>query len=319
MRARCLVPLCLAVACGGDDTTANVDGGIDAKLGDPTVLAGYVNVSLKDSDPDYTSIDGKVNNAASPVLPILHTMTTDGDCQLRIPSYPFCSMSCGTGACVADETCMPYPTSQDVGTIHVAGVHTAAGASELDLVHNVSSAGVHSYSHGATSLAYPGFADGDPITVTASGSAYTPAFTLTAAGIAPLAITSSAPTLQRNTAIDVTWTPPATAAASRIRIKVDISHHGGLRGQIDCDTADDGSLTLGAAMLTQLIDLGVAGFPTIEVTRERVGSALTVGGRVDLTISSMISQAITIPGVISCNDDTMCTPPATCQPDLTCR
>ncbi len=323
MRARPLASafgLALALgACGGDDGGASPDAGIDAALGDPTILAGYVHIDLVDADPKYTKIDGRVNDAASPPLKILNTMTTDGDCRLLIPSYPFCTTACGGAAvCVADETCMPYPTSQDVGTIHVTGVHTAAGANELDLTHTVAN-GTHIYSQGATALAYPGFAEGDPITVAVGGGAFTPPFTMATTAIAPLVITSSAPTLERDTPVTVTWTPPAGAVSSRILIKVEISHHGGFKGQVECDTADDGSLTLGGPLLTQLLDLGVAGFPTIEIEREVVSDGLTTAGRVDLTVSSAISQAITIPGVISCTEDNECTPPATCQDDLTCR
>jgi hypothetical protein len=323
MRARTLASACcfaLAVgACGGDDGGASPDAGIDAALGDPTILAGYVNVDLVDADPKYTKIEARVNDGASPPLKILNAMTTDGDCRLLIPSYPFCTTSCGSaGVCVADETCMPYPTSQDVGTIHVTGVHTAAGASELDLNH-LTSSGSHTYSQGATVLAYPGFAEGDAITAAIGGGAFTPPLTIATTGIAPLVVTSAEPTLDRNTPVTLTWTPPAAAATSRVQVKVEISHHGGFRGQIECDTADDGSLTLGGPIVTQLLDLGVAGFPTITTTRTIVNSGLTTAGRVDLTVASAISQAVHIPGLISCTDDTECTPPATCQDDLTCR
>ncbi|MBL8620928.1 MAG: hypothetical protein JNK64_06475 [Myxococcales bacterium] len=323
MRARTLASassLVLALAaCGGDDGGSTADAGVDAPLGDPTILTGSVDVVLVDADPKYTTINAVVSDGAKPVLPILDTMTTDGDCRLLIPAYPFCTTSCGTGVCVADETCMPYPTSQDVGTIHVTGVHTAAGASELDLTHIVGSNGAHSYQQGATTLAYPGFAEGDPITAAISGGTFTPPFTMSSTGIAPLVVTSAPPTIDRNTPVTVTWTPPASGATSRILVKVEISHHGGFRGQVECDTADDGSLTLGGPLLTQLLDLGVAGFPTIETERKVVSSGLTTAGRVELTVSSAIAQAVTIPGVISCTDDTECTPPATCQDDLTCR
>jgi hypothetical protein len=239
MRARTLASACcfaLAVgACGGDDGGASPDAGIDAALGDPTILAGYVNVDLVDADPKYTKIEARVNDGASPPLKILNAMTTDGDCRLLIPSYPFCTTSCGSaGVCVADETCMPYPTSQDVGTIHVTGVHTAAGASELDLNH-LTSSGSHTYSQGATVLAYPGFAEGDAITAAIGGGAFTPPLTIATTGIAPLVVTSAEPTLDRNTPVTLTWTPPAAAATSRVQVKVEISHHGGFRGQIECD------------------------------------------------------------------------------------
>jgi hypothetical protein len=70
--------------------------------------------------------------------------------------------------------------------------------------------------------------------------------------------------------------------------------------------------------MTQLLDRGAAGFPTVILERRAVGSALTTAGRVDLMIGSEIERPVTVPGVISCDGDEDCTPPATCQSDLTC-
>jgi hypothetical protein len=88
---------------------------------------------------------------------------------------------------------------------------------------------------------------------------------------------------------------------------------------IECDTEDTGSLEISAALVTKLLDLGVAGFPTVIVTREAVGSVTIAPGRVDLIVSSVVEHAVQVSGLTSCSADTDCPSGQTCQSDLTCK
>ncbi len=115
------------------------------------------------------------------------------------------------------------------------------------------------------------------------------------------------------------WTPPATAGRSTVHVKLDISHHGGTRGKIECEAADTGSLTIDGALVTELLHLGVAGFPTIVVTRSASGEAALTVGRVALSLESEIEREVVIPGVISCNENADCPDGQTCQTDLRCK
>jgi hypothetical protein len=102
-------------------------------------------------------------------------------------------------------------------------------------------------------------------------------------------------------------------------VSIDISHHGGIKGTIECDAEDTGSLELSAAILTELLNLGVAGFPTIHISRKLVGSTTIAPGRVELAVVSDILIPVEIPGLTSCNDDSSCPNGQTCQPDETCK
>jgi hypothetical protein len=307
-------------ACSGDDggvvnvDAASLDGsGIDAMWGDPSKLVGTFLVDVTPS-LGATAIQGHVYNKPSPQAVIWNQTALDGNCRLLVPHVPFCSTPCGgTVVCVADDTCETQPTKQDVGTVQVSGVHSTAGATTFALV------SVNGTYQATTAIAYPPFAVGEPIAVAAAGSAFTPAFTLTAAGIGELVLTSADPALARNSPVDLAWTPPTGAATSQIMVKLDISHHGGAKGKIECVTPDTGSLTLTAPLVTQLLDLGAAGFPTIIVDRVSTGSALTSAGRVELAIRTEVERPVTVPGIQSCTDSSECTPPAICQSDLTCR
>lgn len=303
-------------ACSGGDATM-----MDTSKGDANVLVGTFQSSLVAPDTatgaaGYTSFIGKVSDGATPAQIIWTAGSTAGACVLSKPSVPFCNTPCGGSAvCVAENTCKAYPSAKSVGTVRVTGIKTAAGATEFS-VDPV--AGSYQPAAG-TSLPYPAFAEGDPITVNAAGGVYAP-FSISTVGIAPLAITSTNLTVSSGQAVTLTWTPPTKSIGSKIYVKLDISHHGGTKGMIECNTDDTGSLTIAASLVTELVNLGTAGFPSIIVTRKApIGSAVIAPGRVDLVVQSSIEQYVTIPGVTSCNSNTDCKNGMTCQSDLTCK
>ncbi len=302
------------LACGGDDG--------DPMLGDPTILVGRFNVDLvapvaATGSVGYTALIGVIYDKPQPEAVIWDPVNSDGACTLLTPRVPFCASPCGGSAvCVANDVCEPYATKQVVGTIHVRGLLASSGAAtEFDLAPIAGNYQVP----GDVRLAYPGFADGAAITLQAAGSDFTGRFTLAGTGIAPLELTSVDPALAREQAVALTWTAAATGATSEIAVQLDISHHGGSNGKIVCRAPDTGALTLSAPLMTQLLDLGAAGFPTIIVGRTATTSAVISAGRVDLVLSSTIERPVTVPGIQSCIESDDCPPGQTCQTDLTCR
>lgn len=301
--------------CGGTSAPPS-----DPSVGDPAVLAGTFLISLVAPDntlgtAGYTSLVGKVADGPTPSTLIFTETSSSGACKLKKPRVPFCETACTGGAiCVDDNKCQAYPVAKSVGTVRATGIRTAAGETEftMDPIGG-------SYQPGGASLPYPAFAEGAPLTLTSSGGAYAP-FTLTASGIAPLELLTQQIPVAANQAVSLSWTPPGTAGASQIHVKLDISHHGGTKGMIECDTADSGSLTIAASLITDLVSLGTAGYPTIVVTRSATpGSAVIAPGRVELSVVSAVERAVQVPGVISCSDSSQCTGGKTCQADLTCK
>jgi len=305
----------VASGCGGNSSSDDDDAAGD--------LLGTFSVQLVaprletdgTTTPGYTSVLGKVYDGTTPETVLWDASMTSGDCTLSIPRVPFCSPSCGANmACVDDGVCAAYPTAQSVGNVHLDGVKTTSGTGvDLTAVSNT-------YQAAGVTLAYPAFAEGDTISLTASGSTFASAFTASTKGVGELSLASgSTLALASGTALQLGWTAATSSSASTVHVKLDISHHGGSKGKVECDTADAGSLTLASAMVDQLLGLGAAGYPTIIVTRSSVGHAAAATGHVDLEVSSQVEVPITVPGVQSCTDDTQCTAPATCQDDLTCR
>ena len=261
-----------------------------------------------------TSVVGRIYDGPTPLTTLWELPQKDGDCTLTTPRVPFCSTPCGgSAACVENDTCLAYPTSHSAGKVTVTGLETANGSTplELALVSNTYQAPP------SVPLAYPPFAEGAAVTLTAAGE-YFPAFSLNAKGIAPLELGTGELALKSGQPLTVTWTKGAVSSAN-IHVKLDISHHGGSKGQIECDTADSGSLSIGATLISKLLNLGVAGFPTVIVTRHVIGSTVIPAGRVELEISSTVEQGVTIDGLTSCANPSDCPDGKTCQPDLTCK
>ncbi len=316
-----------SMGCSSDGqgtSTSSGGGPSDAGPGDPTILVGSFQVKLitpvaatpnSPAVPGFTAVLGKVYDGPSPAQIIWEKALEKGACALSTPRVPFCSMSCGgTAVCVEDEKCQDYPLAHSAGKVTVKGLHPESGGDgfTMDPIVNAYQAPV------GLKLPYPAFAEAEAITFGASGDYYT-AFTVESVGVAPLVFTSSMLTLESGKPLPIMWTAPAKAGGSRIYVKLDISHHGGTKGMIECDADDTGSLEISSALMTKLLDLGVAGYPTIIVIRKAAGSTTITQGRVDLVISSSIEQAVQIPGLTSCKADTDCLMGQTCQSDLTCK
>jgi hypothetical protein len=166
-------------------------------------------------------------------------------------------------------------------------------------------------------LPFPAFSEGDEIRLTASGGDLE-AFAIEATGIAPLLVSSKELRLERDAPLDLTWTKPNAPGDSRARLKLDISHHGGTKGMIECDFEDTGDAQLPAALLTRLLDLGVAGFPSLILSRETAAFASIPAGRVELLITSKVERFVTIEGLQSCTSNAQCGAGKVCRADLTC-
>lgn len=293
-------------------TTADAGRPADAGAAATDAAIGTFQVQLvaaTDAGAGYTSVVGRVQDGPTPAAIVWELAATDGDCRLLTPRVPFCATPCGGSAvCVENDTCRPYPAAQSVGTVRVTGV----GSTPFDMI-SVANA---YQTPGELTLPNPAFAEGDAIRVAAGGSAWASAFALETRGIAPLALAAGALQLQTGTAFALRWTAP-TQTGQRVLVHLDISHHGGTRGKVECDTADDGELTIGAALVTRLMALGVAGYPTVVVTREALGAAALPAGRVELVVSSGVETPVTIPGLRSCTTDSDCDG-GTCRADLTC-
>ncbi len=308
----------------GNSTSSSSGGSSSGGMGDSKILVGSFQVKLiapvaatpnTPEVPGSTAVLGKIYDGPSPSQIIWEQALTEGACTLSTPRVPFCSTPCGGSAvCVEDEKCQDYPIAHSAGTVTVKGLHPQAGGDSFAM-----NPIVNGYQAPAdVKLPYPAFSEGEAITFTAAGEFYQ-AFSVASEGVAPLVFGSSTITIETGKPLAISWTAPGKTDISKIYVKLDISHHGGTKGMIECEADDTGSLEIPSALVTKLLDLGVAGFPTIIVTRKATGSTTIAQGRVDLVISSSIEHPVEIPGLTSCTANENCPMGQTCQPDLTCK
>lgn len=295
---------------GAEEVGGHYQGGPAA---DPSALVGTFEIELPAvSEDGVPSIVGKVYDGPTPSTLVWEAGTRDGDCKLFTPRVPYCSTACGgDAACVEDDTCQPYPTARSVGNVTVTGVETASGQDiTLTPVAN-------NYQLVSETLLEPPFAGGAEIALSAEGAYFAP-FSLTAHGIAALSFASESLALVEDTSLALAWEPDESSD-SRVHIKLDLSHHGGTKGKIECDFDDDGSAEISAALVSELMSLGIAGFPTIVVTRRQIGETAIEVGKVQLAVTSSVEIPVDIEGLVSCTDDAQCPDDQTCQTDLTCQ
>lgn len=281
---------------------------------DSSELVGDFAVRLTASNPATsasarTSVFGVVKNGPDPSPIAWHLTAEDGDCSLLEPEAPFCTTPCGgKAACTAQDECTPYAEPRDVGTVHVRGL--GGRAVDMEPV-------AGKYMPTGATLPYPPCDEGAPVHLEADGDDY-PAFSLETRCISPLEFEDTA-TLEPGRDLTLTWGAPGEPDLARIQIKVDISHHGGAKGKIDCDTADDGEITIASAIVDRLVELGVAGFPTISLTRISRGKAAEEPRAVTLSVLESVERPVEVPGVISCTDSRQCPAGQRCGASLLCQ
>jgi hypothetical protein len=329
---RCLLLALLLQGCP-EDAKEPADGGApesDAEVGNDAQVSaakekvGTFTVRLVGPVPatgsrpatsGHATIGGSVFSAPQPQETIWEEDMKQGDCRVLTPRVPFCETPCVDGVCVEDDECQAHPMQRSVGTLTFTGLKTSTGATEFQ-VRSING----SYSTpGDVSLPHPPFDEGDEVRLKAAGEGSVAAFEVTGKGIAPLELTTTAFPLRSGMPLAVAWKAPAMPSLGRIEVKLDISHHGGTKGKIECDTADTGSLSIAAPLATRLLNLGVAGFPTITVARVNRGSVQSSLGKVDLQVVSDLERPIDIEGLASCANSSDCTGGKTCQSDLTCK
>ena len=102
------------------------------------------------------------------------------------------------------------------------------------------------------------------------------------------------------------------------QVKVDISHHGGTKGQIDCDVPDTEVAGIFGRLDHQADRPGVAGFPAITLTRVATGGAAVSAGKVELRVLSSVIRNVEVTGFQSSDDTHPCPTGKTCQTGSIC-
>jgi hypothetical protein len=288
----------------GNATSTGGTGGGAAPSTDEVV--GNFRITIKEptaSRDGFTEVIGFVYERPYPEELVWEETHSAGDCQLLEPNVPFCDPACtGGDVCVEGGVCVDPPTKKALGEVTVRGVRTAGGATEFTMK---AVAGNYQPGSDTGTLPYAAFEPGDPLSVSTTGGDFAP-INLESTGIAPLVVTTEAPVpVESEKAVSLAWEAGANPA-SKIEIKLEISHHGGVKGMVTCVVPDTGSTEIPALLVTELIALGVAGYPTVSLTRVTRDQASISAGVVELLVMSQSALAVQIPGLVSCSETEPC-------------
>jgi hypothetical protein len=258
----------------------------------------------------FTDISGLMRDGTPTELVVWAKKKTEGDCSLYTPRAPFCESCVAPQVCVADNVCRTPPSSYPVGKVTLTGLNPTSGASPLELTPITTDSATNYLC--AETLPMPPCTAGGAVRLDAAGAGPFPAFSVAGQCIAPLVVGNASIAIESGKDFTLTWTPGIVADA-RIGLLFDLSHHGGSKGQIICETADSGSLKVSGALIKSLMDLGVTGFPKAEINRIFTGKTTVGTGTAELRLRSDLVFQVDIPGLKSCNTNSDCTAPETCQ------
>jgi len=255
---------------------------------------------------DYTSVEGKVYDAITPNR-VAQLEAREGECQLlALPAF-LCNPGCpvSTETCGADGHCMPLPQPVAVGAVHVSGMVVP-----VELTANAVTGG---YRPRGAQLPHPGFEPGAALALQASGGDFS-AFELWGWGIFPLTQVDAPVHVAAGTPTTLGWAAPQSAGPGRLHVSLNVNNHGRNNAWIECDFADDGAAEIPAALIDALLAHGQSGFPTVNFSRRTVTSSELDWGCVQLAVSSTLSAGVSLGGLTSCNDSSMCSAGQTCRP-----
>ncbi len=188
----------------------------------------------------YSRLTGVVGAGGFPVWQ--EEYLAAGDCRLfRFVSH-FCEDYC-EGVCVGENLCEPWPTFIDAGRLTITGAKQVLATDPSE--YGWFGANGYGWWGDAPEL----FDDLDPITASFAGGDV-PAFSVTAAGVAPLVLTGLVDDeldLPNGRDTFLTW-EPGPSAGTRVRVTLNANSSGGhgspYEAYIECDTEDDGDLTI---------------------------------------------------------------------------
>lgn len=106
---------------------------------------------------------------------------------------------------------------------------------------------------------------------------------------------------------------------SAVFVSFSVNVHGAVTGWIECTAPDTGEFEIPAELVSDLIDLGLSGFPRVDIERRSSATLDVSAGCVDLYVGSKVTMDIDVDGLQSCNNETDCAQGQTCSPELTCQ
>jgi hypothetical protein len=254
---------------------------------------------------DFGVVQGAVSDGVVPTAIPELVLDQDG-CRLLERRNLVCIPACvGAQTCGEDGACIPYPRQVSVGDVQITGLTRETVMSPQD-------PGNGYYAPGATN---PPYAVGSEVVLSAAGTESLATFHLFGVGSEPLQRPPSW-VLESGADLALTWTAPTSGVETRVWIELTIDQHGTSPLSLACDLPDTGSATIPAAIIDQLINSGVTGFPNGRITRRTADHVDLDVGCVDLIVGSPLPASVAVAGYTPCNGAEDCPNDQTCNVPL---
>jgi hypothetical protein len=232
---RWIAVACLSVVACGGSPAGDPDGGPSLDAGNDDYHVDRVGVVNLIEGGVFLGVFAAIQDG--PERPVPTAIATADECAVyRRPPPSQCTPAC-QGVCEAG-VCHPYAENVSVGTITVTGL-------KQPLSFVVKSFGYEPQPFPPDDL----FDAGDDITIDAPGAAIG-GFHVALRGTAPLAVPTQQLVLTDGRAAEVAWT---AAGSGRVQLALLVGWHGApWEAMLLCETADDGALTIPAALVSAL-------------------------------------------------------------------
>lgn len=250
----------------------------------------------------YTFLDGAVLGGIVPGR--VPEIAAEGEgCALLRPRRFLCNPACVPGAtCGFDETCIPMPVGQDMGTL------TLRGLVETFEVTPLQPGNIYTY----TRLDHPGFEPGVVVQLT-STLGFFDELELYGVGVEEIVPDVESIVLTEGQPLALTWTAPATNTRSTLHLEVTVDVHGATPLLLVCDLPDTGAGEVSQEIVDAFIASGVTGFPSGTIGRRTADSVTRDNLCVDFLIATTRPIDIEVTGHEPCTNDDQCELPQTCN------
>jgi hypothetical protein len=166
---------------------------------------------------------------------------------------------------------------------------------------------------------YPAYEAGSALTFRAAGDVI-PAFEAEVVGVPKLASELPAVAVKHGEPARLEWNAEAiTPDQTSIFVSFSVNVHGAVTGWIECIAPDTGAFDIPAEMVSALIDLGLSGFPRVDLERRSSATVELAEGCIDVYASSEVTLQVEVDGLASCNKDADCAEGQSCTPEKVCE
>lgn len=251
---------------------------------------------------EFGVVQGNVSEAVVPTS-IPELVLEQAGCRLLKRRNLACLPACvGTETCGEEGKCIAYPRQLSVGEVTISGLTKAVSMMPQK-------PGAVYFAPGQDN---PPFEADSAVVLRATGDGDIGELTLFGSGSDPL---DESPTwqLERDQDLALSWAKPKAAAATQVVVEITIDQHGMSPLSVSCELEDTGSGAIPKAIVNQLIDSGVSGFPNGRILRRTADHVALDFGCVELSVGSTLAATVSVSGF------TPCKKPADCPDGQTCN